>query len=168
MVSFAFAVCTFLAWRNAPKREVKREKIVDFAIIVLIAGIIGARTVHVLTNIEYYLQNPLDIFMLSKGGLVYYGGLISGFISGIIYLKINSIKIWPAMDLFAPYIALGQALGRIGCFLNGCCFGKICPASFFAVRFPGEAYYRYATQIYAVLILVFIYIILRVAGARLP
>ncbi len=161
MVSLAFATCAFLIWYNAPRVNISREKVLDLVIIILIWGIVGARLLHVISNFAYYKKYPLEIIMLTRGGLVFYGGLIFSFIAGIIFLRRNSIPIWPVADLFSPYIALGQAIGRIGCFLNGCCFGKATQLTYFTVIFPDETVYRYATQVYAYIILLLIYAVLR-------
>jgi phosphatidylglycerol:prolipoprotein diacylglycerol transferase len=63
--------------------------------------------------------------MLQHGGLSWFGGLAAGVCSGIIYLKIKGIGIWKMLDLIAPFAALGQAIGRLGCFFNGCCYGNL-------------------------------------------
>ncbi len=161
MVSLAFAVCAFLIWYNAPLVGIPGRKVLDLVIVILISGIVGARCLHVISNFDYYKIYPLDIIMLFKGGLAFHGGLIFSFIGGIVFLRINSIPICPAADLVAPYVALGQAIGRIGCFLNGCCFGKPCAISYFGVIFPDETVYKHPTQIYAFMTLLLIYMVLR-------
>lgn len=161
MAATAFSVCVFLIWRNAPRFGVGREKLADLFIVILSSGIIGARVLHVLFNFRYYLADPVGIFMLARGGLAFQGGLILALISGIIYLKINKIHFWAVTDLFAPYIALGQAIGRVGCLLNGCCYGKFSVASRWAIIFPGETVPRFPVQLYSALSLLAIYMILR-------
>ena len=123
MVAIGFAVSTFLIYRRAEKFNISRDKVIDLAILMLVSGIIGARLLYVLLNMSFYLANPLDIIKLSKGGLVWYGGFAAALFAVIIYLKNNALDFWEVADLFAPYIALAQALGRIGCYLNGCCYG---------------------------------------------
>lgn len=161
MVSLAFAVCAFLIWYNAPLVRIPRGKVLDLVIVILISGIVGARCLHVISNFDYYRSYPLDIIMLFKGGLAFHGGLIFSFIGGIVFLKMNSIPICPTADLVAPYAALGQAIGRIGCFLNGCCFGKTSELNYFGVTFPGETVYRHPAQVYSFIALLLIYLILR-------
>lgn len=163
MVSLAFAICSFLIWRTAPRVGLDREKVLDFIIVILVFGIIGARFLHVAANFRYYIKHPFEIILLTKGGLAFYGGVLFSIIAGIIYLRKNSIPIWKAGDLIAPYVALGQSIGRIGCFLNGCCYGIICaPAHLhLGVIFRGDTLHRYPTQIFATIILLFIYMALR-------
>lgn len=161
MVSTAFILCTFLMWYNAPLVKIKREKILDFSIIILVAGILGARLLHVISNIDYYIKFPFEIIMLTRGGLAFHGGLLFSFIAALIYVKVSSIPICRAADLVSPYIALGQAIGRIGCLLNGCCFGREIDLNHYGIIFPGDTTYRYPTQIYSILALLLIYMVLR-------
>lgn len=123
MVALGFGLSTFLIYTRAAKFNLDKERIIDLAIIILVGGIIGARLLYVLSNVDYYASRPIEILNLSKGGLVWYGGFVAGLIVSIWYLKKNRINFWAFTDLAAPYIALAQSLGRIGCFLNGCCFG---------------------------------------------
>lgn len=123
MVAIGFAVSVFLIYRRAAKFNISQDKVIDLAILILVWGIIGARLLYVLLNLSFYLTNPLDIIKLSNGGLVWYGGFAAALLAVIVYLKKNGLNFWDITDLFAPYIALGQSFGRIGCFLNGCCYG---------------------------------------------
>jgi len=160
-IAVSFLVCSFLIWRNAPLVGISRKKMLDFAIVILISGIIGARFLHVVLNLDYYKGNLFEIFLITRGGLAFQGAIIFSFVSGIIFSKINSIPIWQAGDLIAPYAALGQAIGRIGCYLNGCCYGKGILVPQFGVIFPGDNITRLPVQLYAALVLLFIYCILR-------
>jgi phosphatidylglycerol:prolipoprotein diacylglycerol transferase len=90
--------------------------------------------------------------MLQHGGLVWYGGLTFAIIFGVVYLKIKKQPILAILDLISPYIALAQSIGRIGCFLNGCCFGK----------YWQELNIRYPTQVFSSLSLLFIFLILKI------
>ena len=99
--------------------------IYDFAFWVMSSGIIGARLGYVILNLTYYLENPLEIFMVWRGGLVFYGGCIFGIIAGI--LVVNKYKILPwqrVADIAAPAVSLAGSIGRIGCFFAGCCYGR--------------------------------------------
>jgi len=97
--------------------------------------------------------------MLHHGGLVWYGGLILATAVGIFYLKRKHLHSLQVMDFLSPYIALGQAIGRIGCFLNGCCFGK--PSEVYSIYFPVHQARLIPVQLYSSGILVFIFLILR-------
>ncbi len=163
MVAIGFAVSTLLAYKHAGDFGINKEKIIDLGIVMLAGGIIGARIVYVALNFQYYMKNPLEIFNLTKGGLVWYGAFIFGMIASAWFVKKNKINFWTAADLYAPYIALAQAFGRIGCFLNGCCYGSVAPSGFILdVIFPEESVLRYPTQIFSAIALLLIFAILRI------
>lgn len=124
MLALAFAVSTTLIYRRALAQGNNPEVFFNLAFIVFIAGIIGARILYVAENLSYYKSNLVEVFFLQHGGLSWFGGLASGSLCGIFYLKRRSLSVYETLDLVAPYVALGQALGRIGCLLNGCCYGR--------------------------------------------
>ena len=124
MLALAFLVCSFLAKRRAASIGMDGEKILDLTVLLIMSGVIGGRIMFVILDLEYFKTRPLDIFKLWEGGLVWYGGLILAVISGAVFLRIYKMPILKTADLMMPYVALGQAIGRIGCFLNGCCYGK--------------------------------------------
>lgn len=125
LVASAFFISTYLAFKEAPKKGIDGNKIVDASVYIIISGLIGARLFYVLIFREYYLSNPLEILKVWEGGLIFYGGFIFAVIGALIFLARNKIPVWKFADLVAPYVSLGIAIGRIGCFLNGCCFGRI-------------------------------------------
>lgn len=146
-LAFAFIVSIYLARIEARRQRIPPEKIASLAFLVILSGILGARILYVLQNLDYYVNSPLEIVMLNKGGLSFYGGLILAAISAAIFLKRENLPALKTFDVLAPYLALGQAIGRIGCFLNGCCYGA------------GDAL---PVQLYASLGLLLIFIILRI------
>jgi phosphatidylglycerol:prolipoprotein diacylglycerol transferase len=97
-------------------------KIVDLSFMVVLSGLIGARIVFVLVNLDYYRDYPLEIIMIWKGGLVFFGALIGGILGLITAIRLYRLPFWAAMDVAAPGLALGHTLGRLGCFSAGCCF----------------------------------------------
>ena len=162
MVAVGFAVATLLAYRHADEFGINKERIIDLGIVMLLGGIIGARIVYIALNYQYYIRNPLEIINLTKGGLVWHGAFIFGMIASGWFVKKNKINFWTAADLFAPYIALAQAFGRIGCLLNGCCYGSAAPSGFIlGVVFPGESVSRYPTQMFSAIALFLTFVILR-------
>ena len=118
----------------AEKRGIKKDDVVDIALSLLISGIVGARVAFVIANWKLFKDNPLKIFYIQEGGMVLYGTILFGIITGYIVVKVKKLDFWKLADLFAPGIALGIAIGRIGCFLNGCCWGKV--SYKFGLRFP--------------------------------
>jgi phosphatidylglycerol:prolipoprotein diacylglycerol transferase len=163
MVAIGFALATMFIYHQAPKFGLSREKCVDLAITILLSGVIGARLLYVFLNRSFYAANPLEIFMLYKGGLVWYGGFISGVVAMIVYVKLNKLSFWTVVDLVAPYAALAQGFGRIGCFLNGCCYGiNVAPGFPLAVTFPPETDPRLPTQLISAGILFLIFVLLMI------
>ena len=160
MVALGFLAAVFLAARDAKKAGLDPAKIVDLFLWILISGLAGGRLLYVAMNIEGYILNPLDIAMLNKGGLIFYGGLIAAFLTGVYFVRRNGMPTMKVADLIAPYIALGQAAGRVGCFLNGCCWGKVSNSAF-AIHFMGTPFRRHPTQLYSALLLAAIFLFLR-------
>ncbi|MDP2929082.1 MAG: prolipoprotein diacylglyceryl transferase [Candidatus Omnitrophota bacterium] len=162
MVAIGFAAATLLAYNKASEFGINRDKIIDFGIVILLGGIIGARALYVILNLQYYIKNPLEILNLTRGGLVWYGAFLSGLIAGTWFVRKNKIDFWTMGDLFAPYIVLAQAFGRVGCLLNGCCYGSVSsPGFILGVVFPSESVLRHPTQVYSAIVLLLIFIILR-------
>ncbi|MFH1190212.1 MAG: prolipoprotein diacylglyceryl transferase [Candidatus Omnitrophota bacterium] len=153
MVAAAFGVVAFLIYRRAPKFGIEGGVMIDYLTLMLVSGVAGARILYVLLNISHYKACPIEILDLSKGGLVWYGGFVSAVLMSIWFSMKRGIDFWSVTDLFAPYIALGQAFGRIGCYLNGCCYGIPAPHGFIL----GETH---PTQIYSSILLFIIFIIL--------
>lgn len=133
MLALAFLASSGLAALNSKKHGILSDQVFNFTFTCFLFGIIGARIFYVVENFGYYSKNLLEIFMLQYGGLSWFGGLILGSFMGLVYLRIKKIPIYKMLDFIAPYLALGQAVGRIGCLLNGCCGGK-------SVFLPIQAY----------------------------
>ena len=96
----------------------------DLSLITLLGVIIGARTLFILINLEYFLSHPIEIPMIWRGGLVFYGGLIGGSIAFVAAVKVLKLDLFKSADIAAPAVALGHGIGRIGCFFAGSCYGK--------------------------------------------
>jgi phosphatidylglycerol:prolipoprotein diacylglycerol transferase len=105
----------------------------------MVGAILGARAVYVATYWrEEFADQPFsEIFMIQHGGLVYYGGLIGAIIAGAIFIRWKKLPLWKTADVLAPSIALGNVFGRIGCLLNGCCYGRACSFPW-AIHFPAD------------------------------
>ncbi len=141
MIALAFLAGLWTATRRARHENISSERIADIVIWIMVGAILGARIVYVATywKDEFAGQPLSEIFMIQHGGLVYYGGLIGATIAGVIYIRWKKLPLWKTADVLAPSIALGNVFGRIGCFLNGCCFGRVCSLPW-AVRFPNQSY----------------------------
>jgi phosphatidylglycerol:prolipoprotein diacylglycerol transferase len=160
MIAVAFSVGMYLAIRAAKEAKINPDFIVNLVSLLLFSGIIGARLLYVALNIREYIQDPLEILMLSHGGLSIFGGLFFATSLGVVYVKKNGYSVSKIGDLLIPYVALGQAIGRIGCFLNGCCFGRPTD-SIFGVVFPGGSQPLHPTQVYSSMAMIFLYGFLR-------
>ena len=140
MVALGFLAGLWTASRRALLQGVPAEKVLDLGPWVIVGAILGARVLYVISYWkESFAGHPLnEIFMIWHGGLVYYGGLIGAVLASIIYIRRRDLPMWRTGDVMAPSIALGQVFGRIGCLLNGCCYGKACSLPW-AIVFPPEA-----------------------------
>ena len=126
MIGIGFLLGITLAARRAKKEGINPELILDMGVYLLLAAIIGSRALYVLTTMQEFTRNPLGVFAIWKGGLVFYGGLLAAVPVGIWYVKRHGLPVWKTADIVAPSIALGHAFGRLGCFFAGCCYGAPC------------------------------------------
>lgn len=150
------------------KREgIPAQSILDLAVFVIISAILGARLFYVIGQWDYYRANPFEIIMVQNGGLVFLGGLILTLLTVFIFARVKNISLLKLMDVLTPGTALGYAIGRIGCFLNGCCFGLptslpwgvvFPPGSLAAAYCPDKA--LHPTQLYSSLAMLLAFIVL--------
>ena len=125
-IAAGFVVGILLAKREAGLLGEDQEKIMDLCFYILIAAIIGSRFLYVAVNPGIFFSDPLEVFRVWNGGLVFYGGFIAAVAAAIIYLKKEKISIPKTSDIMAPSIAVGHFFGRMGCFFAGCCYGRVC------------------------------------------
>ena len=123
MIGLGFLIGILLAARQANREGVDPDLVVDLGVYLLLTAIAGSRMFFVLANLGEFAANPLDAFALWEGGLVFYGGLLAAIPVGVWYLKKHRLPLWKTADIAAPSLALGQAVGSIGCFFAGCCYG---------------------------------------------
>ncbi|MGN6545096.1 MAG: prolipoprotein diacylglyceryl transferase [Aureliella sp.] len=127
-------------WRGR-QVGVSPDMIVSLGFWMMVGGVLGARLFFVVQYWNEYAVLPLGqrivaVLKLTEGGLVIYGGMIGGAIAGAIFCRRFRQPILAFADLIAPGFLIGLAFGRIGCLLNGCCFGGVCTAELPAIRFP--------------------------------
>ncbi len=163
MLALAFFVAVFLAARYARRINLDEAFVFNFAFTVFIAGVLGARLFYVIEHAAHYIRHPQDIVLIQKGGLAWYGGLLAAIITALVYLHKKRKRLLEVLDFIVPFVALGQAIGRIGCLLNGCCYGKPSKAGIF---FPVHNAVLIPTQAYSTVGLLAIFIILRWAQQR--
>lgn len=124
MIASAFLLGLWLALRQAAKEGLPKEKITDIGFYALFSGIVGARIFFIATNWPHFSDHPVDMIKIWEGGLVFYGGVIFALPAVLWYAKRQRLSLWQTIDVWAPSIAVGHALGRLGCFSAGCCYGK--------------------------------------------
>lgn len=112
------------SYLTAKYRKLKAEEIINFAPFAIIAGILGARLLHVIVNWSYYSKHPLYIFAYRQGGLAIQGAIIGGVIAFIIFARVRKIDFWAYADCIVPPLALAQAVGRWGNYFNQEAYGK--------------------------------------------
>ena len=165
MMALAFLAGLWTATRRARRVNVSGDIIADVTLWLMVGSIVGARFVYVTTywKQEFADQPFREVFMIQHGGLVYYGGLIGASVAGIIYLAWKKLPVWKTADILAPSIALGSVFGRIGCLLNGCCYGRACDLPW-AIHFPADHETHGAavhpTEIYDALLNLVLYVFL--------
>jgi len=106
------------------KTGISFGNLVDLFFYTVLSAIIGSRALFVLIHFDDYRRNPMQIFKIWEGGLVFYGGLLLAIGVSLWYMRWHRLPIWKVADLISPLIALGLFFGRVGCFFAGCCYGK--------------------------------------------
>lgn len=136
-IAVAFILGIWLSARRAKKVGLNYSDFVDMGFWVMLAAVVGGRFLYVLFNLRSYLHEPLNIIKIWQGGLVFFGGFLVAVAAAIVFMKRRGIPTWLGGDVIAPQIALGYGITRIGCFLNGCCYGK--PTSLpWGIKFPDD------------------------------
>jgi len=123
LILIAFVIGYFLVVNRCKKNKIPLIFISDLCFYVVIFCIIGARLYYCLFNLDYYSKNLIDIFKIWEGGLAIHGGIIAGIITIYFYTRKKEISLLKILDIFAPALVLGQAIGRWGNFFNGEAFG---------------------------------------------
>lgn len=122
-------VACFLIYKEAKKRGIEEDFLVNLTFNTIIIGIIGARLYYVLFNFSYYLDNPVEIFQIWNGGLAIHGGIIAGLLFIIYYCKKHEVNLWKILDIIVVGLIIAQAIGRWGNFFNSEAYGPITTAA---------------------------------------
>lgn len=133
MIGIGFMAATIVGSILAKRRGLSDSDYTNMAILVLVIGFMGGKLLHMIVEWKALLTDPMSV--IGSAGFVVYGGIITGIMTIVVYCKVKKIEIFRYMDLFAVSVPLNQALGRIGCLLAGCCYGKE-TASAFSLVFP--------------------------------
>lgn len=137
------AAGTWLVLTRCRQAGTDPDQILTLAFWMIVCGIVGARTFFVIQNREQFFdanlptgEMLLNIVDMTKGGLVVYGSLIGGMLAAVVFFRVTKQPFGRLADLIAPGMVLGLAFGRLGCLMNGCCFGGVCSAELPAIQFP--------------------------------
>jgi phosphatidylglycerol---prolipoprotein diacylglyceryl transferase len=137
LLAAAYLLGLQFALARAKARGLDPNRVMDLGIWIIVSALIGAKLLLLIVEWDTYGRNPSELMTLVRSGGVFYGGLILAVIVAFWYLWRHRMPVWSVSDTFAPGIALGHVIGRMGCFFAGCCFGK--PASVpWAVTFHSE------------------------------
>jgi phosphatidylglycerol:prolipoprotein diacylglycerol transferase len=170
-VALGFTAGLLVTLRLGRAYALSTHQVMDMAFVSIVWGVIGARLLYVLINFPHYREHPLEVLKVWEGGLVFSGGIVAVLLSMLWYCRRHRLSFWMLGDLCAPGVSLGQAIGRIGCFMAGCCYGKptdgFCsvqfthPDSLAPLNLP-----LHPTQVYDALIGLSIFAVLMLLHAR--
>ena len=139
MLAIAFLVGTALALRECRRRGLDEDRMVTVILVALVAGVLGARMLYVLEHVAEFRREWGSVLALWQGGLTLYGGVGGGTLAGLVTARRLGLPMWETADVLTPSVALGTMFGRIGCFLNGCCYGR--PTTLpWGVEFPADSF----------------------------
>ena len=143
MLALSFLLGIWIAGRRAKRVGLSADIVADMALYVIIAAVLGARLYYVFLHFDEFrgdllsIVNPFAGGSVGIGGLVMYGGFLGAIAAAIIFFKVKKIPHLPYLDVCAPSVGIGLALTRVGCFLNGCCYGAAAKAhSILCIHYP--------------------------------
>lgn len=161
MISLAVLVAAILMSRESSRQGIDPDNTLEAIIVAVVGGLLGSRIFYVILNWEYYRGRWQDIFFARFEGLTFYGAFLGGVLALVLWCRWRKINFFKFTDLAAPYFILSYAFGRIGCFLNGCCYGRVSTVPW-AVAIPTvDSLPRHPVQLYAAAGGLIIFIILK-------
>jgi phosphatidylglycerol:prolipoprotein diacylglycerol transferase len=138
-VAAGFWLGIWTAARRAPRAGLSADAVWDMFWVLILGGIVGARAWYVVSYWERDFQNQpfSEVFMIHHGGLVFHGGFVAAALAGFSWCAWRGLSGWRMADVLAPSLALGHAVGRLGCLANGCCYGRRCDLPW-GIRYPSR------------------------------
>jgi phosphatidylglycerol:prolipoprotein diacylglycerol transferase len=124
LLAAAYLLGLQLARVRARARGLDANRVLDLGIYIIIAALIGAKLLLLITDFRTFSSNPRELLTLARSGGVFYGGLILAVVVALVYIRKIGLPLWTTCDVFAPGIAVGHVVGRFGCLFAGCCYGK--------------------------------------------
>ncbi|MBM4283968.1 MAG: prolipoprotein diacylglyceryl transferase [Deltaproteobacteria bacterium] len=122
-LALAFMTAIFIAGREARRQGIHPGRFYDMCFLIIVSALAGSRLLFVILEYDRFIANPLKIFAMWEGGLVFHGGLIAAVVMAFWYMRRHGLPWRATFDALAVGMPFGQALGRIGCFMAGCCYG---------------------------------------------
>lgn len=161
----AFILGSYIVWKEGKRGGYNEEKLLDFAVVVLVFSLIGARIYYILLNPGVFLEEPLKSFFLWQGGFAFHGALIGGIIGGYIYTRRVKWPFYQIADMTVIAASLGSGVAKVGAFLAGADYGN--PTNLpWGVRFIGQVGNRHPVQLYEALYFLIVFFILRSLDKR--
>ena len=124
LLATAYLTGLWLAVRRGRARGLDGDRVMDLGIWIIASALVGAKLLLLAVDFQYYSRNPAELFGVFRSGGVFYGGLIAAVLTAVWYMRRARMPLWTTMDAFAPGIALGHVIGRLGCLMAGCCYGR--------------------------------------------
>jgi phosphatidylglycerol---prolipoprotein diacylglyceryl transferase len=124
LLAAAYLLGLQLALVRARRHGLDAQRVMDLGILVIVSALVGAKVLLVIVDFDQFRADPAALFSIARSGGVFYGGLIFAVAAAFWYLRRHPLPFWSTCDVFAPGIALGHVIGRMGCFFAGCCWGR--------------------------------------------
>jgi len=126
MIVIAFLVSVWIIRKRAPKYNIDKQRLTDGLIVTLIVGILGARIAYILQELPFYTSHPREIFSPQMAGITSFGAMVTGLLYLFFWARRKKVNPLALFDCIGPPFLIGNAIGRVGCLLNGCCYGGVC------------------------------------------
>lgn len=152
MIAIGIIVAVSIGERLIKKIGLSSDDMFSLSVYALIGGILGGKLLYILVEIQDFIDDPYKFISTLGSGFVIYGSIIGGIIAVFIFCRIRKLKLFKILDLLIPCVAIAQGFGRIGCFLAGCCYGKVTECALgMTIHSPytSDVSKRYPTQIFS-------------------
>jgi phosphatidylglycerol:prolipoprotein diacylglycerol transferase len=124
LLAAAYLLGLQFAMLRARSRGLDGQRVMDLGIWIIISALVGAKLLLLIVDFRQFTSSPRELLNLARSAGVFYGGLIAAVAVAFVYMRRHRLPLWTTTDVFAPGIALGHIVGRLGCLLAGCCFGR--------------------------------------------
>lgn len=124
LLAAAYLLALYVAVRRGRRFGLDGDRVLDLGIYIIISALVGAKLLLLVVDFDYFRRQPAELWTLARSGGVFYGGLVLAFLVGMWYMRRHRMNVWLTADAIAPGIALGHVVGRMGCLLAGCCYGR--------------------------------------------